>query len=360
MPQSSDEFPWTELGRWFAGEMSPEEAAEMERWLAAHPEHAPVIAALREAWAAAAEASQGWSADAALRRVRAAASAEARVIARLGEARSRAAGIRHRGALASGLGLAAALALAIGGGFLAQRADRPAQAPATISVAEYRTTRGQRLALRLADGTQVMLAPGSVLRRRSDYGQRERRLELEGQAYFVVTHDSTRPFTVHTRRVVARDLGTRFDVRAYGDEAVTDVLVAEGKVEVEGRRPVASNPAVPEPLPQAPSLLGIGQLARVDQRGELTVRSNVDLSQSLAWTEGRLVFNDTPLRDVERQLERWYDVDVRLTSVTMAGLRVSGRFDDEPVTQVLGAVARSLGLVVRSAAGGYELSHKPN
>jgi transmembrane sensor len=197
--------------------------------------------------------------------------------------------------------------------------------------------------LRLADGSQVMLAPNSVLRRPSDYNERERRLELEGRAYFTVTHDSTRPFTVHTAGVVVYDLGTRFDVSAYPD-GHTDVLVADGKVEV------ASAPAA------QPVRLEVGQRARLDARGGLAVRSGVDLARALAWTEGKLVFSDTPLGDVKRQIERWYDVDVRLATAELGALRVTGTFDDEPVTLVLESVAQSLGLDLVRSGDGYRLS----
>jgi transmembrane sensor len=272
--------------------------------------------------------------------VREAAGAETRVIARLGDDRHLP---TRRGWMTPALGVAAGLALLAGGSWLVRTADRPAEAPAPVEMAQYRTPRGQRLALRLSDGTQVMLAPGSVLRRPSDYGTRERRLQLEGQAYFIVTHDSTRPFLVTTRHLVARDLGTRFDVRAYPDEPADEVVVAEGKV------------AVAKDSAQPAALLGAGQLATVGAETSPRVRSGVDVSRLLAWTEGRLLFRDTPLREVRRQLERWYDVDLGLASADLGDLRVTGSFDDEPVTQVLGAVARSLGLVIRESGGGYLL-----
>jgi transmembrane sensor len=341
MPTSSnsDDLPWADLGRWLAGEMSADQATAMERWVASDPHRAATVAALREAWMAAGAAGEGWDAAAAVRRVREATAAEARVIARLGGRGAVASPSSRWTRVALAARVAAALAVVAGGAFVAERASRPAvEAPAPATLAEYRTPRGQRLALRLADGTQVMLAPGSVLRRPSDYGRRERRLELEGEAYFVVTHDAARPFTVHTSRLVARDLGTRFDVRAYPDESTTDVLVAEGKVAVGG------------------AVLTAGQLARRGAAGDVAVRSGADVARLLAWTDGRLVFADTPLQEVERQLERWYDVDVRLASADLGRLRVTGAFEDEPVTEVLEAAARSLDLAVRRVGGVYELS----
>jgi len=245
------------------------------------------------------------------------------------------------------LGVAAAILLATVSTVVLSRLTRPAPSVEAITTTEYRTPPGQRLAIRLGDGTLVTLAPGSTLRRRSDYGQANRALELEGEAYFVVTHDSTRPFTVRTKEIVARDLGTRFDIRAHRDDPIAEVAVVEGKVDVstEGPHP-ATDPAV----------LVAGQLARVGDRGELEIQRVANIERRIAWTAGRLVFAATPLAEVRRQLERWYDVEIRLSGATLGSLRVDGEFADEPIAQVLDAIARSLDLKVRRSDRSYELS----
>lgn len=350
MHPSSDELPWGDLGRWLAGEMDPDEAAAMERWVAADPDRAELVAMLRQAWTEAGAAGEGWDAARAVRRVREAAASEVRIIARLGGDRPETPAAPSRSSwLRPALRIAAAIAIVAGGATAALRLGvRPAAeapAPAPVEMAEYRTNRGQRLALRLADGTEVMLAPGSVLRRPADYGQRERRLELEGHAYFVVTHDSTRPFTVHTPRLIAYDLGTRFDVRAYPEDSIADVAVAEGKVAVTDRPTLRLSDA---------KLLTAGQLARTTSTG-VTVSPAIDVEQRFAWVDGKLLFRDTPLRDVAAQVARWYDVDIDLSGAGLERLRVTGTFGHEPVTEVLDAVARSLDLVVRRDSARYTL-----
>ncbi len=345
----SNDLPWADLGRWLSGEMDSAEAAAFERWVHDDAERAAVVLAMREAWTAGGKAGEGWDAAAAMRRVRAAAAEEARVIARLGGERPMlaGAGVTRRNGWYPALRVAAVIAVVVGAGYAVERAAHRPVALAPATMVEYRTHPGQRLALHLGDGTQVTLAPGSVLRRPSDYGVRERRLELTGEAYFVVTYDSTRLFTVRTRTLLTQDLGTRFDVRAYDDEPASAVVVAEGRVALRPERA------------RKPTVLTPGQLARMGEGGDVMVKSGVSVDRYLAWTQGRLVFRDTPLREVASQLERWYDVEVRLPS-ELAELRVTGVFADEPVTQVLDAVARSLDLRIQRVGGSYELSRSPS
>jgi len=344
MTLPSDGFPWADLGRWFAGELSAEEAESLSRWVASDPERVAVVAALRDAWTAAGAAGEGWDAAAAIRRVRWAAAEDAPVIARLG-ADAPAPPSRWSARIRPALRVAAIVAVVAGGAlWMSRSADRQgASSTVRAGMMEYRTPRGQRLNIRLADGTQVTLAPGSVLRRPADYGRRTRRLDLEGQAYFVVTHDAARPFTVHTPRLVAHDLGTRFVVRGYPGDATAEVFVAQGKVAVQHGN-------------TTPTVLTHDQLALVDATGRLVVSTNVEPEPHLAWTEGQLVFSDTPLTEVGQQFERWYDVDVRLGAPELAGLRVSGVFGNQTIAEELATVARALGLVVRRIDGGYELS----
>ncbi len=223
---------------------------------------------------------------------------------------------------------AAAVLLLVGGAagwwFARQRPATPvATAPALRTIT---TTSGQRLSLRLPDGTLAVLAPGSTLRLASTYGARDRVVQLEGQALFTVTHDSTRPFAVHTAHAVARDIGTRFVVKAYAADPATDVVVAEGLVSV-GTVVVAR-----------------GDRARITPDGRLAITKGVPLDAYFAWADGQLVFRNTPLTEVAAQLSRWYDIDVRLASDQLTALHLTASARDEPAADVLRMVAASLNL----------------
>src|SRR5216110_3291512 len=85
-------------------------------------------------------------------------------------------------------------------------------------------------------------------------------------------------------------------------------------------------------------------------------RTTISLEQALAWTDGRLVFLDTPLAEVASRLARWYDVEVTLASPGLGALRVTGSFRDEPANAVLDAITRSLGLRLVRGESGYQLT----
>jgi len=176
---------------------------------------------------------------------------------------------------------------------------------------------------------------------------------LEGDAYFVVTHDPKRPFAVHTAYGTATDLGTRFGVRAYPSDSVLDVVVEEGKVSLSVRRDTRPPDSPPDSLVLTP-----GDLGRVTAAGRLTVEHVVALAGHLAWTEGRLEFRDTPLREVVVQLARWYDLEVRLADTGVGRRRLTASFKDEAAPEVLRLIAASLDLRVDRRGGAITLRSK--
>src|SRR5262249_19827673 len=80
---------------------------------------------------------------------------------------------------------------------------------------EFSTQRGQRAEIRLNDGTRVILAAESRIVVPPDFDSTARLVTLTGQASFDVVHNAARPFIVRAGAALIRDIGTRFDVRAY-------------------------------------------------------------------------------------------------------------------------------------------------
>src|ERR1043166_8758755 len=209
---------------------------------------------------------------------------------------------------------------------------------------ETSTAVAHRAVVRLRDGTQVTLAPGSRLRYTTDFGKAHRDVYLDGEAYFQVTHDTRHPFRVHTARSVTEDLGTAFVVRAYADQNATEVVVAEGRVALWRADTARSH--------ERPGLvLEASDLGRLDANGGPTVRRGIDVARQLAWTRGVLAFDATPLGEVVATLQRWYNVDIRLADSALAGRRLTATFQAEPIDRVLERIALSLGLRVEQRDG---------
>jgi ferric-dicitrate binding protein FerR (iron transport regulator) len=175
----------------------------------------------------------------------------------------------------------------------------------------------------------------SRLRYARAFGDSARDVYLDGDGYFQVAHDSLHPFAVHTSSSVVRDIGTTFGVRAYSQSAETEVVVSEGTVAFA----VDSSQGM---------VLQAGSLARLDRgsgRTVLTVTHGVDVTAYLGWTEGRLVFQDTPLHEVIAELRRWYDRDLlELADTSIGSRRLTASFTNESLPIVIDRIALSLDL----------------
>ena len=313
-----DERLYPLLERYLAGEASAREAEIVRAWLAEDAAHAQLLADLRLIKHVANDTPPPTSVDAAwmqavktlgLRR-------KPRVFRRL---------------LMVALAAAAVLIAVIGGGRVLRRAPQ---------WKEYATAPAQRMVIRLQDGTQVTIAPKSRVRYTADFGRAHRDLYLDGEAYFQVAPDSQRPLRVHTAGSVTEDLGTAFVVTAYADQVATEVVVTEGRVSLS--RAETTSPAV---------VLGLRDLGRLDASGPATVRRGVDVDRYLAWTKGVLAFDGTPLSEVMPALERWYNVEIRLSDSALAARRLTATFQNEPIDLVLKRIALTLGMRVERGNG---------
>jgi transmembrane sensor len=329
------EMDWARLGRYLAGECTRAEADEIRRWIEADPAHRQLINELRVSWRAAANPGPKWDTPGAWRRL------AARLRAR--ERRSGLTLMRGDGPAVDGmppawrLALAAAAVLALAGGLWWSGAMSRSAPPASVaaSLREVRVPLGQRAQFQLTDGTRVLLGPGSVLRYDTTrFGDSTRELQLDGQAHFAVTHDPRRPFMVRTARTVTEDLGTEFAITDYAGDSAGLVVVASGSVAVRGVTADTSRPA---------TVLRGGDQVRLDPHGRSAVERGVNLGATLAWTQGRLVFSDTPVGEVVTRLNRWYGGDVRLGDPSLAVLRYTASYGAASEATVVRELATAIG-----------------
>lgn len=211
---------------------------------------------------------------------------------------------------------------------------------ASLEARTFSTQEGQRAVIRLIDGTRVHLNVDSRLTLSATFGETRRGVQLEGEAFFEVTKDSTRPFVVRTDGAVTRVLGTSFDVSTYPEDDGTKVVVSEGRVEVHSDRPSAGRGS------QEGVVLTKRQMGRLLRSGEQVVRKNLDVDRHLGWMEGRLVFEEAPFKEVVRKLERWYAITINLEEGTpIPQGHLNARFaEDQPLNEVLSVVATAFGL----------------
>jgi ferric-dicitrate binding protein FerR (iron transport regulator) len=84
-------------------------------------------------------------------------------------------------------------------------------------------------------------------------------------------------------------------------------------------------------------------MGRLSRSGDVHVVGNVDFASALAWRSGHLAFDERPLRDVARELERWYDIDIALDDTALASAPLTASFTNQSADQALAIVAGALG-----------------
>jgi transmembrane sensor len=193
-----------------------------------------------------------------------------------------------------------------------QSVDQPATTAAVITE-EHETQLGEVRAIHLSDGSTVTLGARSHIT--VQFGNGERRVRLaQGEAYFDIAKDASRPFYVTAPATAVRVVGTRFDVRVAEDHV--RVAVDEGIVAVNDR----------------PASLTRGERVDVLPDGALTGVTQVDGSEVAAWREGRLIYDGATLSEVVADLAR-YRPKVTLNSAEAGKLRVTAGLRVEQIDQ---------------------------
>jgi transmembrane sensor len=175
------------------------------------------------------------------------------------------------------------------------------------------TERGERREVVLADGSVVQIDPESRLRVR--FEEHVRRVILDsGRALFHVAKNPERPFLVEADSTTVRAVGTAFAVERKEQGVI--VTVAEGKVAVESRHNVA-----------APALLTANEQVDVSASGATAPIRKVESQRALAWAEGRLNFENTSVREVVAQFNRYNNIQLRVEDEALASRPISGVFN---------------------------------
>ncbi|PTN10526.1 FecR family protein [Mangrovibacterium marinum] len=187
---------------------------------------------------------------------------------------------------------------------------------------------GTRTHVDLPDGSRVYLNSGSSLRFSNQFtSKQQRRLELEGEAYFDVAKDPKHPFIVKAGPIEVEALGTEFNVDAYNKDRAIEVTLLEGKV--------AINPAN-KTDGKALIILDPNEMAHFNvKENKISKIKTYELEKYVGWINGKLLFMDDPIQEVMLKLENWYNVDIRLEDQKLNKYRFTGTFIDESVDEVL-------------------------
>jgi transmembrane sensor len=225
----------------------------------------------------------------------------------------------------------------------------------------YVTRLGEQRIVTLDDGSVVTLNTSSKLK--VDFSDDGRALHLlEGEAFFRVARDAARPFVVTAQDATVQALGTQFNVRIA--RRATLVSVLDGTVEVRDRTTPVEKAG--REVPTRVVRIGRGEEASVGSQGinasrRLLAMNKVErasASRAVAWTKGRVEFQDMPLIDVLREFQRYREFDVSVAE-PVRQLKLTGSFDAQDPESAFAYIATLPGLVVeRPSAQAFHVRKK--
>jgi ferric-dicitrate binding protein FerR (iron transport regulator) len=186
----------------------------------------------------------------------------------------------------------------------------------------------------LSDGTEVWLNAKSTLRYAKNFEGQQREVYLDGEAYFDVVEDPTRPFIVYTNDIFVTVLGTAFTVKSYQDDETSEAVLVRGTVVVAKQNLLTRETQQLEPNERA-------VFNRTSK--EISV-SNVTASDYTTWREGTLRFDSEPISNVVRALQRWYDVEIIFQKNPPTTCVLTARIHKETLEETLELLQFSTGV----------------
>ena len=188
---------------------------------------------------------------------------------------------------------------------------------------------GEKCRMTLPDSTIVWLNSESKLNFDDSFNRKDRNVELIGEAYFEVAHNSEKPFIVNCGDVSVLVLGTKFNIEAYPENRFVSASVVEGHVEFS--RGLAHID------------LYEGQSASYDLLSKVFSHSAVKSDDACAWTESRFVFDDIDIRELTEKLSRIYAVRFHFNTTKTLNYKfnISLR-NNETLPEVMSALERMM------------------
>ncbi len=184
------------------------------------------------------------------------------------------------------------------------------------AVDSFETAHAERRTIKLEDGSEVFMNGETKLS--IHYTERLRLVTLDqGEAFFDVAKDASRPFIVDLKSGTARALGTKFNIRA--DTQHTKVSVVEGRVEVKHENTISTDERVSK------TILEVGQQIAYDSTGSATLEA-INVNQIATWRHGRVTFDNQELETIIAEVNRYRKVPIIFADPELKQRRLSGSF----------------------------------
>ncbi|MFA3782757.1 FecR family protein [Melioribacteraceae bacterium 4301-Me] len=198
---------------------------------------------------------------------------------------------------------------------------------------------GEKSILTFLDGTKIILNANSRLKYPVNSSRYKREVYLEGEAYFEVAKDTSRPFKVYSGNIITTVMGTSFNIEAYPSENEIQISLVRGIVKVSKLdNKIKEDLVVLKPEQQ----LTYSKIDDVSKVGKF------DKVETIGWKDNILKFNNVPLKKVFVKLERFYGLQFELLNESKANLKITANFQEESLRTVAEVIKNLTGLQYKS------------
>lgn len=224
--------------------------------------------------------------------------------------------------LVPSIAVAAALIIAF---FIGSYVSQPKNDVAVETV--FTVDKGSKSKTILPDGTEVWLNSATKLKVSRNFGRADRRVELEGEAFFNVAHDKSKPFIVETSSIDVKVHGTSFNLSSYPKED-TRVALFKGAVEL-----LSANG-------QSVMMKPDDVIAYRAETGKFHLLNDA-LEKEYAWRESKFIFKNEKFEQIASKLERVFNVDIAVMNKNILSKKFTGDFvQHESLSEILGIISK--------------------
>ena len=184
---------------------------------------------------------------------------------------------------------------------------------------------GVRSQVVLPDGSRVWLNSGSTIRFSVPFHKEAREVDITGEAFFDVKKNPEQPFIVQSGKVQVKVLGTRFNYKSFDEDPTIDIILEKGKIALDIQSETGEKEVFMKP----------GEHAIIDKESNVATIKSENICKYVAWHNGKLVFDNTPISEVAKTLARWYGVEVVAKDPEIMNYRFTTTFENESLLEVI-------------------------
>lgn len=222
---------------------------------------------------------------------------------------------------------------------------------------EINTPPGAKSKVTLPDGTTIWLNAGSNLKYSSEFGKKDRNVQLSGEAYFDVFKNPSKIFLVKTSELNIKAYGTVFNIKSYPEEGTIETTLIEGSIGVTRKafnkkkndevilkpnqrvvyyRKTKQTEQTQEELEQ--DTQEAASAKRQEQKLTYLISKGIETKEYTSWKDGTLFITSETLSDLAVKLERKYDITIHFETPALKALKFTGSLENETVEQVIQAI----------------------